>query len=304
MQEDYLAKWLNNELTDEELLEFKKSKAYETYQKIKDNTESMESPDFDVDQAWNDLESQRQKKEPKVITLSPFKAFLRVAAVAAIVLGGAIAYLNSLDTAITTQYAESQEIMLPDSSEIRLNAESQISYDEKNWDDERTVSLQGEAFFKVAKGKTFTVSTNQGTITVLGTQFNVTNRQGFFEVSCFEGLVSVIYDGQEMKLPAGNSIIVVDGKLAKGKAVVNGQPSWLQNESSFQSIPLKYVLAEFQRQHNIKVNSDGIDTAVLFTGSFSNTDADLALKSISVPLQITFTLEGNNVQFYEKNAPE
>lgn len=303
MQEDYLAKWLNNELTDEELLEFKKSKAYETYQKIKDNTESMESPDFDVDQAWNDLKSQRQKKEPKVITLSPFKAFLRVAAVAAIVLGGAIAYLNSLDTAITTQYAESQEIMLPDSSEIRLNAESQISYDEKNWDDERTVSLQGEAFFKVAKGKTFTVSTNQGSITVLGTQFNVTNRQGFFEVSCFKGLVSVIYDGQEMKLPAGNSIIVVDGKLAKGKAVVNGQPSWLQNESSFKSIPLKFVLAEFQRQHNISVDSKGIDTNILFTGTFSNTDTKLALQSISIPLQIKFTLEGNNVLFYEENAP-
>lgn len=303
MQENYLAKWLNNELTDEELLEFKKSKAYETYQKIKDNTESMESPDFDLDQAWNDLESQRQKKEPKVITLSPFKAFLRVAAVAAIVLGGAIAYLNSLDTAITTQYAESQEIMLPDSSEIRLNAESQISYDENNWDDERTVSLQGEAFFKVAKGKTFTVSTDQGTVTVLGTQFNVTNRQGFFEVSCFEGLVSVIYDGQEMKLPAGNSIIVVDGKLAKGKAVVNGQPSWLQNESSFKSIPLKFVLAEFQRQHNISVDSKGIDTNILFTGTFSNTDTKLALQSISIPLQITFTLEGNNVLFYEENAP-
>lgn len=303
MQENYLAKWLNNELTDEELLEFKKSKAYETYQKIKDNTESMESPDFDLDQAWNDLESQRQKKEPKVITLSPFKAFLRVAAVAAIVLGGAIAYLNSLDTAITTQYAESQEIMLPDSSEIRLNAESQISYDENNWDDERTVSLQGEAFFKVAKGKTFTVSTDQGTVTVLGTQFNVTNRQGFFEVSCFEGLVSVIYDGQEMKLPAGNSIIVVDGKLAKGTAVVNGQPSWLQNESSFKSIPLKFVLAEFQRQHNISVDSKGIDTNILFTGTFSNTDTKLALQSISIPLQITFTLEGNNVLFYEENAP-
>lgn len=304
MQEDYLAKWLNNELTEAELSEFKKTDSYATYQKIKDSTANMESPDFDIDQAWNDLESQRQKEEPKVITLSPFKAFLRVAAAAAIVLGGAFAYLNSLDTAITTQYAENQEIMLPDSSEIRLNAESQISYDEKNWDNKRTVSLQGEAFFKVAKGKTFIVNTDQGTVTVLGTQFNVTNRQGFFEVSCFEGLVSVIYDGQEMKLPAGNSIKVIDGKLSNGTAVVNGQPSWLQNESSFQSIPLKYVLAEFQRQHNLIVDSDGIDTAILFTGSFSNTDADLALKSISVPLQITFTLEGNNVQFYEENAPE
>ncbi|CAN0602451.1 unnamed protein product, partial [Ectocarpus sp. 12 AP-2014] len=160
-----------------------------------------------------------------------------------------------------------------------------------------------EAFFKVAKGKTFTVSTDQGTVTVLGTQFNVENRDGFFEVTCFEGLVRVLYDGKENKLAAGNSIIVINGKLSKASAVKNGQPSWMQNESSFTSIPLYYVLAEFQRQHNITVDSKDVDTNLLFTGSFSNTDAELALKSISVPLQIKFTLEGNNVLFYEENAP-
>jgi ferric-dicitrate binding protein FerR (iron transport regulator) len=224
--------------------------------------------------------------------------------VAAIVLGGAYFYLNSQIESISTQYAETKEIILPDTSEIRLNAESKISYDEKKWDIKRNISLQGEAFFKVAKGKAFTVTTEQGTVTVLGTQFNVENREGFFEVTCYEGLVSVVYDEEETKLPAGNSIIVINGKLSKSSAAINGQPSWMRNESSFQSIPLKYVFAEFQRQHNIKVYSEGVDTNMLFTGSFSNTDTDLALKSISIPLQIKFTLEGSNVQFYEENAPE
>jgi len=192
---------------------------------------------------------------------------------------------------------------LPDTSEIILNAESHISYDEKNWDRQRTISLKGEAFFKVAKGNTFTVTTDQGEVRVLGTQFNVEDRAGFFEVSCFEGLVSVIYDGQENKLAAGNSLIIVSGKISKAATILNGQPSWLQNESSFKSIPLKYVLAEFQRQHNITVDSKAVDTEVLFTGSFSNADTGLALKSISVPLQIKFTLEGDKVLFYEENAP-
>lgn len=303
MQEDYLAKWLNNELTEAELSEFKKSDAYATYQKIKDATANMEAPDFDTDEAWGQLE-QHRKEEPKLITLSPFKSFFKVAAAAALVLGGAFFYLNSLDVSITTQYAENKAVVLPDTSELLLNAESQIAYDEKNWDKKRSISLQGEAFFKVAKGNLFTVTTEQGTITVLGTQFNVENRPEFFEVTCYEGLVSVVYKGQETKLPAGNSIIAIKGKLSKNSVDINGQPSWLQNESSFESIPLKYVLAEFQRQHNIRVNSKGVDTAILFTGSFSNTDADLALKSISIPLQIKYILEGNNVQFYEENAPE
>lgn len=304
MQEDYLAKWLNNELTEAELSEFKKTDSYATYQKIRDTTDTIDQPDFDIDKAWKHLESTRNRQEPKVITLSPFKSFLKVAAVAAIVLGGAYFYLNSQNESVSTQYAETKEIILPDTSEILLNAESKISYDEKKWDKKRNISLQGEAFFKVAKGKAFTVTTEQGTVTVLGTQFNVENRKGFFEVTCYEGLVSVVYDGKETKLPAGNSIIVVNGKLSKLSVPEHGQPSWLQNESSFKSIPLKYVLAEFQRQHNIKVYSEGVDTNMLFTGSFSNTDIDLALKSISIPLQIKFTLEGSNVQFYEENPPE
>jgi ferric-dicitrate binding protein FerR (iron transport regulator) len=303
MQENHLAKWLNNELTEAELSEFKKSDAYATYEKIRDTTATMQAPDFDTNQAWEELKVQRMQAESKILTLSPFKSFLKVAAVVAVVMGGAYFYLNSLNESVATQYAETKEIILPDTSEILLNAESQVSYDEKDWNNKRNISLQGEAFFNVAKGNTFTVTTDQGTVTVLGTQFNVENRDGFFEVTCFEGVVSVLYDGEENKLPAGNAIIVVNGKLSKTSAVKNGQPSWMQNESSFKSIPLNYVLAEFQRQHNITVDSKGVDTNVLFTGSFSNTDTDLALKSISVPLQIKFTLEGNNVLFYEKNAP-
>jgi transmembrane sensor len=303
MQENHLAKWLNNELTEAELSEFKKSDAYATYEKIRDTTATMQAPDFDTNQAWEELKVKRMQAESKILTLSPFKSFLKVAAVVAVVMGGAYFYLNSLNESVATQYAETKEIILPDTSEVLLNAESQVSYNEKDWNNKRNISLQGEAFFNVAKGNTFTVTTDQGTVTVLGTQFNVENRDGFFEVTCFEGLVSVLYDGEENKLPAGNAIIVVNGKLSKTSAVKNGQPSWMQNESSFKSIPLNYVLAEFQRQHNITVDSKGVDTNVLFTGSFSNTDTDLALKSISVPLQIKFTLEGNNVLFYEKNAP-
>ena len=199
--------------------------------------------------------------------------------------------------------AENTEITLPDSSEILLNAESKVSYSEKNWETKREISLDGEAFFKVAKGKKFTVTTQQGKVTVLGTQFNVENRDDFFEVTCYEGLVSVTFNGTEFKLPAGNSAVAIDGIIKKSKVEVNGQPSWVNNESTFKSIPLKYVLAELQRQHDLEVSLDDIDENQLFTGTFSNSNLDLALKSISTPLQISFKLEGNKVLFYEESAP-
>ena len=132
----------------------------------------------------------------------------------------------------------------------------------------------------------------------MGTQFNVENRKGYFEVACYEGLVSVLYNKEEIKLPAGNSLVVINGELQALAIPNTKEPSWIRNESSFKSIPLKFVLDEFQRQFNIVVTIENIDTNQLFTGSFSNTDKELALQSISTPSQIKFKLEGNKVLFY------
>ncbi len=303
MQENYLAKWLNDELTEAELAEFKKSDAFATYQKIRDTAATLEAPEFDLDKAWASLELQKKTERPKVFTLAPFKPFLKIAAVVSVLLAASFIYLSTLNESVSTGYAENKSITLPDNSEIVLNAESEVSYSEKNWDSKRNISLSGEAYFKVAKGQQFTVATDQGTVTVLGTQFNVEARENYLEVSCFEGLVSVTFNGAETKLPAGNSFLAIYGKSSAQKVLVNGSPSWLTNESSFKSVPLNYVLDELQRQYDLRVKTEGIDLNQLYTGSFSNENLNLALKSISIPLQIKFKLEGNKVLFYDEKAP-
>nr|WP_298928831.1 FecR family protein [uncultured Allomuricauda sp.] len=304
MQENYLAKWLNGELSGEELAEFKKSEAYASYQKLKDVSATLKAPEFDVDQALEQLKEERIGNAPKVIALNPFKKFLRVAAVIAVLLAGSYFYVSTLDESVTAQLAERSEVILPDNSEIILNAGSRVSFSEKNWNEKRNVSLKGEAFFKVAKGKRFTVSTDQGTVAVLGTQFNVENREGFFEVTCYEGLVSVTYNNTETKLPAGTSFLVINGKIMDTTKPNTAQPSWVNNESSFNSIPLEYVFSELERQYNIEVNSQNVDKSLLFTGTFSNTDLNMALKSISTPSHIDYKLEGDKVLFYAEKAPQ
>ena len=155
----------------------------------------------------------------------------------------------------------------------------------------------------MAKGKKFTVSTEVGTVTVLGTQFNVEQRKGFFEVTCYEGLVSVIYGQDETRLPAGNSFIVFNGDIVETQEFETLQPSWMNDESSFKSIPLKFVLNELERQYDIEVRTEDIDTVQLFTGTFSNTNLNLALESISAPYQIKYSVEGNKVLFYAETTP-
>lgn len=300
MQENYLAKWLNNELSETELSEFKKSDEYATYMKILNASKQLETPNFDVDSAYENF---KNTQDFKVVQLRPFKSFLRVAAAIAILLIGSYFFVHSLDESYSTQLAERTEVVLPDNSEIILNADSKVSFSEKKWDKERNVALMGEAFFKVAKGKKFIVSTEVGIVSVLGTQFNVENRTGFFEVTCYEGLVSVLYNNKEQQLPAGNSFLVVNGKIMEDTAIKNGQPSWINNESSFKSIPLKYVFAELERQYNVKVKTENVDTNQLFTGTFSNTVIKIALESISTPSKINYKLEGKNVLFYDQSTP-
>ncbi len=302
MQENYLAKWLNNELSEAEFTEFKKSDEYASYQRILDVSSKLEAPDFNADEVLMAVNNRRTLQETKVVQLNPFKKFMKVAAVAAFLVLGSYFYLNTLGEKVTTQYAENSQVVLPDNSEVILNADSQLSYSKKKWDEKRKVNLNGEAFFKVAKGKRFTVVTDAGLVAVLGTQFNVENREGFFEVTCFEGLVSVTFEGKEIKLPAGSSFMAINGEIIESQDSKDTEPSWINAESTFKSIPLKYVLQEFERQHNITVETADIDTEQLYTGSFSNTDSSLALKSISMPSQIKFKLEGDKVLFYAEKA--
>lgn len=303
MQENYLAKWLNGDLTEAELEEFKKSDGYASYQRILEASDTLEAPEFDADSAFMALRNRRELQDTKVVRLRPFRKFLRVAASVAVLMTGCYFYLSSLDETIATSFAESKDVTLPDRSEVVLNADSEISFSERKWDENRLVNLKGEAFFKVSKGKRFTVTTDAGDIAVLGTQFNVENREHFFEVTCYEGLVGVIFREKETQLTAGQSFIAINGEIMPANTESASAPSWMNNESSFKSVPLRYVLDEFERQYDIPVETQNIDLEQLFTGTFSHTDAELALKSISVPSQIKFKFEGDKVLFYGENTP-
>ncbi len=303
MEDTYLARWLNKELSEEELASFRNTPEYASYEKIRQASSEIQAPDYDVEKAFEAFSRSHLKQEPKVIRLRPFRRLIKVAAVIIVIFSVTSYYFYSLKETVSTEYAQTREIRLPDNSQVLLNADSEISYDEKKWDRKRNIKLRGEAFFKVANGKKFTVNTGKGVVTVLGTQFNVENREGFFEVTCFEGLVNVSYNSMNRKLPAGSSFVIIDGAIQDAKAPDTRVPSWVNRESSFTSIPLAYVFDEFERQFDIHVETRNIDLGRLFTGTFSNTNMNLALQSISTPSKIYYNLEEGKVLFYGENAP-
>jgi ferric-dicitrate binding protein FerR (iron transport regulator) len=134
---------------------------------------------------------------------------------------------------------------------------------------------------------------------VLGTHFDVKQRDNYYEVSCFEGLVSVTYNNTTVKLPPGKSFRVINKQIEKTDDFDAQTPSWLQKESSFTRVPLNQVIAELERQYDIQIETQGIDTSKLFTGGFTHTNQKTALESITIPLQLSYTIKGKTVTLYQ-----
>jgi ferric-dicitrate binding protein FerR (iron transport regulator) len=248
----YIQKWLDGTLSKEEWEEFRRSKSFKEIQKISDSVQQFKAPVYDIESELKRF-NKNKFRETKVIKYNWQKTLLRVAAMLTIVVGSYFYYVYFLPTTVETKKAEKTKILLPDSSEVILNAVSRIAYNEKRWRKYRKMKLEGEAFFRIRKGSKFTVETSAGTINVLGTQFNVKQRDEYFEVICYEGLVEVNTDIEINQLPPNHSIIYENGRVIRETISDDTEPGWLNNESSFKSIPFSQVIKEFERQYNQKV---------------------------------------------------
>lgn len=291
-REILISKWLNNDLNDQELEAFKKLQDYDDLVKLSNSVQAFKANEYD-----SSKELERILKTIKPSTKKSthwFKPAMQVAAILALCFS-LYYYTTTLDTTITTDVAQKTTIELPDASTVSLNAKTFLAYNKKTWKHERDVELDGEAFFKVHKGSTFNVKTKAGTVTVFGTQFNVKQRDHYFEVICYEGIVGITYNSQLTKLKAGDSFLIIDGKLIAKEKENRSTPSWLNNESQFKSLPYKEVLSEFERQYNVTFVAQNIDTKQLFTGSFAHNNIEIALKSITLPLHLTYSKTNNTV---------
>ncbi|MBU2922396.1 FecR family protein [Winogradskyella psychrotolerans] len=285
-REELIKKWLDHNLNTEELKAFKQLEDYNDLIKMDTALKSFKASEFATDTSYKTLKQHLKPKPTK--TKQWLKPLLRIAAILAI--GFSIYYYTStLDTEVGTLIAQQDTIELPDNSIVDLNANSTITFNKSHWSNNREVKLQGEAFFKVAKGQKFDVITSEGVVSVLGTQFNVKQRKSYFEVTCYEGLVGVTHKDKTVKLKPGDTFQIIDGKLLTTEIENTTQPQWLQGESSFNSIPLKHVIAEFENQYKQKIITKNIDTSRLFTGSFTHNNLDLALKSVTIPLNLSYS---------------
>jgi len=293
-----LKKWLDNQATPSDMEVLELWPDFDVYKKIDAHTKEILLPEHNIASGIkalneNPLFNKPRQITPAVITMS---RLLKIAAVFVLLAISGV-YLTTLPTNILAPITSIQTIELPDSSKITLNENSRVTYKKYGWPFKREVTLDGEAYFEVAKGKTFTVLTPKGTISVLGTSFNVKIENDILIVSCFEGLVSVKANGIDTLVSAGDSFSF--SPSLENQKLYTSKPTWIFNESSFVDLPLEVVLLEIEKHYKVTVTTKNIDVTLRYTGSFTHTNLEQALETVTLPLNLYFSkVSENEVQIY------
>jgi len=202
---------------------------------------------------------------------------------------------------------------LPDGSTVWVNSGSTISYNPAGFNSkERDITLEGEAYFEVAKNENipFVVHTSIANVRVTGTSFNVDadSGDGTFETVLAEGSVLLSpkgMDGESVKLSPGESATYDSDKMtfAIHKVDAGLFSSWRNGEIIFKDATLFDLMKEFERVYGIHFQFEDPDMAGFrFRGmfSYSNNLIDV-LERIKSTSRINYRIENKKVWLSRMN---
>jgi len=168
---------------------------------------------------------------------------------------------KSVKLAYTTSYGETKTVLLPDSTEVMLNANSRVVWDD-NWQQQhkRYVTMEGEAFFKVKNlnGMRFVVEAGDVHVNVIGTEFNVSNRRGVTNVFLESGKVDLEMEDPAIKtlsMQPGNAVMYQKegaGLIFEGSTTLEANASWVNGMLQFENETLEEVLEKLEELYGKK----------------------------------------------------
>lgn len=286
-EEDFLTRWIANELTADELAEFENSEVLKQIDIINREASLLQGPVIDTEAALKRVTNQLKNSRPQV--KKPI--FWRYAAAASVaVLMGFLVFQFSTKT-YETGLGEKQLVTLPDGSTIHLNVNSSVTHKRFGWLGNKEVDVQGEVYFEIVKGEGFKVNTSKGQVKVLGTEFNIRDRKSF-EIQCFGGRIQFTgftTDSKPKILEKDDLLRWEESELRITKFNGN-QSNWRDGVSIFDNQPLTEVLEALEQYYNVSIDSKGIMLDRYFTGQFVHDNLETALKTTLSPMGLSYEI--------------
>ncbi len=257
---------------------------------------------------WKQIEaSTKTAQKPNILAfVSSNNKMLKWAAAAVVIFAVVLSVIFNQYFDSTTLLAEAgasiETIELADGSSVTLRPHSKL-FAKTQKEAEQVFQLDGEAFFDVTpnKNRTFSVQSEDGTISVLGTRFNLSTWGGEMVVYLEEGSVKVNSNKHS------DAIVLSPGESAiaqKNKAPIRVDISaeeflgWMSNMMYFSNREVNQVIGELQQHFDIQIQiSDALGSQSI-TGQLSLEDLDTALGDLELVLGGTFEkIDNQNYKF-------
>lgn len=300
ISDELLLKWLNGELSDNEVIETLGEEDLARYRQILSEIDqwqpSTDSKVFDPFIILNRKSNEAKRRFLNVRRIMSIAASLLLIATIGYV------YRQQVDVKYSSDFGETREILLPDGiSKVILGPNSMLSLKRKHWSKiDRRISLVGKAFFEVNPGSPFSVHTSNGSVEVLGTTFDVNQFDKSIDVKCYEGKVKAVgSNGQSIILKAGQANLYHKENWEEVRPIDATLPSWIQGEAKFKDAPISLVIKELISLYEISVNSSGVNLQRRFTGSFPTNNLNQSLQIVFGTLGINYELDGKKLTLSE-----
>ncbi|SFU18020.1 ferric-dicitrate binding protein FerR, regulates iron transport through sigma-19 [Algoriphagus locisalis] len=249
----------------------------------------------DVNMPPKSLETYRSKKYRWAVA----------AGVSSVLAVATLVYLLLLPKEIefVTGFGETLEITLPDSSTVKLNSNSKLTYLD-NWEGQtaREIEIEGEAFFNVVHKvdhQPFRVLSSQNvTIEVLGTEFNVYNRAEETEVILNSGMVTLSFPVKEKEgkivMNPGDLVKFKDNKFKRERVNTSLHTSWKDNVLNLEQTSLAEMVKMARDNYGVTIDVENKEALELTaSGSMPLTDSDSFLRQIALIFNVELTKENN-----------
>ena len=203
---------------------------------------------------------------------------------------------------LSTPRGGTYQVVLSDGTKVWLNAASSISYPVAFTGKERHVTLNGEAYFEVAKNKEmpFYVSINNVEVKVLGTHFNIAaySDDGEITTTLLEGAVQVTKNNTQSMLKPGQKAVINNksDNISVSDANIQDAMAWKNGYFIFDDDDITGIMKKVSRWYDVNVSYQGDVSDQKFGGTFYRS------KSITELLQylgkigkVHFTIEGRRI---------
>jgi ferric-dicitrate binding protein FerR (iron transport regulator) len=254
-----------------------------------------------------------EKPEPSPRRLAWIREGMKAAAIAALVWLAIQAYYRRPEAetvamqTISVPAGQRVNLFLPDGTKVWLNARTTLRYPVSFNRKERAMELDGEAYFDVAKDekRPFIVHTDKGSVTALGTGFNIEAYAAGneFVTTLMHGSLKIeLKDNPDeaLLLSPDRKAVWENGTLRVDTVHDYTVYRWIEGLICFKNESIPAIMKEFEKYYGVHIHVENRQVLkYYYTGKFRHTDGiDYALRVLQKDVSFRYVRDDENQIIY------